>query len=886
MSHISVFCLLLSLVHIVDSTDGDVLCPCEIDVSTETADCNARNLTKVPECLPVVIKSLELGRNNFVKLRQREFAKFKELEEIELALNKLQYVNVECFQGLNKLVRLSLRFNRLQIINGGSFHDVRNLKFLYLSGNKLKYLSDLTFMANPKLHTLDLTSNKITHVGEHAFAGLSMLKVLSLAINPLYFKDSLPLNVFSPLISLDLLQLSDVCNDYSNCTYFDQQISRAPSLKKLCLSGLQNQVLGSGFQQLKNLEEVYFGHSPYAPYYPYCELGEINSTIFDNLKHSPLTKLSLYHCLISHIKPYTFAQLKTLRALQLRDNPEVQCQYSFEGITSNIKSLDLADTSNSNVGIGTAEVYYLSDTKLEHLDLSHNHVINVGFDGPRNFWMTLPKSLKHLYLHNNKMSAINVDLCHITDMDNLLTLDLSNQKIHATDYSLSNTSGASHDSKIRKDLEVFLANKSTDNKKESHHTSQMDQASSNTTEGKGSRCLSLPLKLRSLNISRSNLLPIFIPLLCNSNNSLTILNISNHKTSTDVESLWDVMKNVDQLEEVDLNSNKIKEIPANLFTNHKKLRRLWLSDNSLVTVDLDLKSSLHLGLIDLSYNSILYVSNAFTSSIDKIARQTNINIYFQNNSFLCDCDRRDFVAWLRYTRNIVEKDKLVCKYKNGSLISLRYIEDIHNSLEAECIAVAVLISCTVGFIAITILFSLLAVIYYQRWNFNYLLGIGRRNINPYHPLEDCPIEMVYDVYISYERDSIISDDETLHNFVAQKLYPALVNSEFKVLIREELELGMRLYDQITSNLRRCEKVIVLLTKDYCKDYWNVFEFNMAAMEGIYTRRCVIVPVVLDVLNKEDLHEDVYTFLKDYTVAYVRPENLRTVLIPYLIDRIK
>ena len=885
MSHISVLCLLLSLVHIVDSTDGDVLCPCEIDVSTETAHCNARNLTKVPECLPVVIKSLELHRNNFVELRQREFAKFKELEKIELGINKLQYVNVGCFQGLNKLVMLSLRFNNLQIINGGSFHDVRNLKFLYLTRNKLKYLSDLTFMANPKLHTLDLIDNKITHVGEHAFAGLSMLKVLSLAGNSLYFKDSLPLNVFSPLISLDLLQLNDVCKQYSNCTYFDQQISRAPSLKKLCLTGLQNQVLGSGFQQLKNLEEVYFGYSPYAPYYTACELGEINSTIFDNLRHSPLTKLSLYHCFISHIKPYTFAQLKTLRALQLRENPEVQCHYSLEGITSNIKSLDLAGTSNSIFDLGTVHKD-LSDTKLEHLDLSHNHVTGIAIETPRNFWMTLPKSLKHLYLHNNKMSAINVDLYHITDMDNLLTLDLSNQKIHATDYSLNNTSGASHDSKIRKDLEVFLANRSTDNKKESHHTSQMDQASSNTTEGKGSKCLSLSLKLRSLNISRSNLLPIFIPLLCTSNNSLTILNISNHKTSTDVEPLWGVMKNVGQLEEVDLNSNKIKEIPAQLFSNHKQLRRLWLSDNSLVTVDLDLKSSLHLSLIDLSYNSILYVSNAFTSSIDKIARQTNINIYFQNNSFLCDCDRRDFVAWLQYTRNIVEKDKLVCKYKNGSLISLRYIEDIPNSLEAECIAVAVLISCTVGFIAITILSSLLAVIYYQRWNFNYLLGIGQRNINPYHPLEDCPIEMVYDVYISYERDSIISDDETLHEFVAQKLYPALVNREFKVLIRDELEPGMRLYDQITSNLRRCERVIVLLTKDYCKDFWNVFEFNMAVMEGIYTRRCVIVPVVLDVLNKEDLNEDVYTFLKDYTVAYVRPENLRTVLIPYLIDRLK
>ena len=35
---------------------------------------------------------------------------------------------------------------------------------------------------------------------------------------------------------------------------------------------------------------------------------------------------------------------------------------------------------------------------------------------------------------------------------------------------------------------------------------------------------------------------------------------------------------------------------------------------------------------------------------------------------------------------------------------------------------------------------------------------------------------------------------------------------------------------------------MLLSNDYCVDFWNVFEFNVEAMEGIHTKRQVIIPV--------------------------------------------
>ena len=868
--------------HMVDAADKLGHCPCSIDSTSKTADCHSQNLTMVPDCVPPTVKYLQLTRNNFVQLYRREFAKFKDLRKLDLTANKMAYLNDGCFQGLLQLTDLILWQNEITIIKSSSFVYLSNLQFFALSFNEIRNLSDFTFINNPKLLSLHLAMNKITHIGEHAFTGLSMLRYLFLSDNQLYFKDSLPKKVFSPLVSLTVLQLSRTCPSHpNNCTYFDQQISELSSLRQLCSGGLDNKVLGRGFELLKHLEDVYLGNDPY-DYEPGCEMTKINSNTFESLRHTPLVTLSLTSCLTSNIQPYTFAHLNSLRTLQLRDNPLCDYYRVLKGMTfTSIKSLDLADTCKTRWFRLTSEaVENLSETQLEHLDWSNSNAVSINEEYPLDFWQSLPKSLKHLYLQNNKLRARATYFDNIACLENLETLDMSNQDIRTLGRSLNSSHVVSQDTTMHKNVDALSEQRSK------HNATQCNLLKRTVVKGKGTTFLALPSKLRSLNISHSDLLPRFIPLLCNPNNSLEILNVSHHKPSTDVETLWGVMKNIGELEDLDLSNNKIKEIPAKLFTNNKQLRRVWLGDNSLLTVDLDMASSSNLEVIDLSYNSIQYVTKQFINGVDRIARHSNIKIYFQNNSFLCDCDHRDFVTWLRYTRTILEKDKLVCKYKNDSMVSLRYIEDIHNSLEAECIAFAVLISCTVGFVAITILSSLLAVIYYQRWNFNYLLRIGRRNINPYHPLEECQIEMVYDVYISYERDSIISDDETLHNFVAQELYPALVNRGFKVFIREELELGMRLYDLITSNLRRCEGVIVLLTKDYCKDFWNVFEFNMAAMEGIYTRRCVIIPVVLDVLNKEDLHEDVYTFLKDYTVAYVRPDNLRTVLTPYLIDRLK
>ena len=257
------------------------------------------NLTAAPDCVPSTIKHLQLTRNNFVQLHVREFARFTDLQEIDFAVNKIEFLNEDCFQGLSRLEVLRLWYNKLRMIQNNSFTNIPELQVLFLSFNKLRRLSEFTFINNPKLRLLLLTRNKITHISENAFAGLDKLIFLSLSKNRLYFKDSLPMKVFSPLGNMIRLQFSEVCSQNpsysSNCSYFDQQLSLASSLVTLCLGGLDNRVLGHGFHSLTHLKELYLGQDPYGGY-PDCELGNISSEIFESLSFTSLTTLSLTSC--------------------------------------------------------------------------------------------------------------------------------------------------------------------------------------------------------------------------------------------------------------------------------------------------------------------------------------------------------------------------------------------------------------------------------------------------------------------------------------------------------------------------------------------------------------------------------------------------------------
>ena len=506
----------------------------------------------------------------------------------------------------------------------------------------------------------------------------------------------------------------------------------------------------------------------------------------------------------------------------------------------------------------------LDSTQLQTFEIYYSPVFLV----PYVFFQSMPVSLKHLYLTKNNI--ITVCFCDLLRLKHLIVLDLSHQ---------NNQNDLQYDN-------ILCKIRQNDTNHVPFSASSYSEANTIANSMNCSVCQKLPVSLRTFDISHSSLLCDLVKVFCDSSNFLEYLDISYQGNSDCFKILWKVTKNVFKLKYLNAAGSSLKTIPNNAFSPLKLLKNLTLNHNFIDIVDFDLQTQ-NLEYLDLSYNNILYLSNKMTDMLDSIAIYSNLVIYLKGNQLVCDCERLYFVHWLRYNSAIHQKDQLTCQLTtSNTTYSISKIAELHDKLKVECIAKDVLKGCIVGFLVLNIVLGLLSQLWHKHWKIRYLLAIGRKTVTPYHPIEESEIELEYDVYISYERDFDLTSDQTLHEFVAQKLYPELQRRGLKVLIRDEFEPGIGLYNAISQALRRCKKVVSLISKDYCKDYWNVFEFNVAVLEGIYTKRQVIIPVALENMERDDLHTEIYAYLRSGSVSYFSRNVRNEDLFEFLCEKIR
>ena len=141
--------------------------------------------------------------------------------------------------------------------------------------------------------------------------------------------------------------------------------------------------------------------------------------------------------------------------------------------------------------------------------------------------------------------------------------------------------------------------------------------------------------------------------------------------------LWHWLDNLTMLEHLDLSGNEIKTIPTGAFTQTKNLKHLYLCDNSLVTLTLEIKYLFNLKVIYLSDSLIQYVSSQFASEINL----RDLTIYLDGNNLFCDCARSSFILWLDTSNVVYNIAGLMCKYENRSQMSLRHSTYISQQLK-------------------------------------------------------------------------------------------------------------------------------------------------------------------------------------------------------------
>lgn len=179
------------------------------------------DLERLPAHLPRNLKNLQLFNNKINYIPPGVFDELNDLEKVYLTGNKLTSLSVWTFRNNMKLKYLHLNDNRLEKIPYGFFDGTYDLKSLDLSRNNMTELDLGIFDELVQLEVLNLSNNFIKWVWPDQFINLTELRELYLNKNNITY---LPENSFDTLVNLERLSVAENFDEFGTETKFPKSL--------------------------------------------------------------------------------------------------------------------------------------------------------------------------------------------------------------------------------------------------------------------------------------------------------------------------------------------------------------------------------------------------------------------------------------------------------------------------------------------------------------------------------------------------------------------------------------------------------------------------------------------------------------------------------------
>ncbi|XP_063444614.1 toll-like receptor 13 [Mytilus trossulus] len=362
----------------------------------------------------------------------------------------------------------------------------------------------------------------------------------------------------------------------------------------------------------------------------------------------------------------------------------------------------------------------------------------------------------------------------------------------------------------------------------------------------------------------------------------------------DPDSLFDYSKN---LKELDLSNNKIDLISNKIrlmFKPLKKLKKLWMESISLSYMPkyfLPLFPSLtfisfennkippwnyghsvfngvrNLRIVNLKNNKISMIYDT-SFPLALLNNLTSLKLMF--NRFSCTCDLQWFRNWMKHTRvNITGNNTYRCETSKTKVVD-------YNPGFIECHILS--ISLSIGF-GVTFVLIVTITGYICRWRFRFQLYKLRSLRKQYNELVNKD-DFVYSAYVVYCYEDFTWVKRSLIHEIEEK-------QGYKLCIpHRDFELGKVFADNIVEHMHLSETVILVLSNNFAKNEWCLFQLAVAKNKLTKLGKLSIFPLLLEEIEFKNMNSALYHLLKMSSyAAWDNDDNAQKLFWDQIRDRL-
>ncbi|GIY57269.1 carboxypeptidase N subunit 2 [Caerostris darwini] len=370
----------MSLVTSIENNTPTILKKCVCNALHKDVDCSDIGITELPDLIsfPKGIHIANFEGNKISSLNKDTFYNGRDIFELDVSYNRIDFVSSKAFNAFKYLKRLDLSHNRIWNLPTTAFEGLSNLRRLDLSFNDLITIFPALFSHLTELQELSLKSNPLQELESKQFEHLQKLEHLDLASTLLKV---IPDHIFVFTPKLKFLNLAN-----NHLTEVPTEAFHVlDHLKTLDLSGNSMQIIPpEAFSGMRGLVNLYLDRMPYLQRIDKFAFGDMvhlqelhcsyNFILFEidpnafvrkvNNERVSLDQLFLRQNALSTI-PKTLLDWNEGIELHLRDNP-LFCDCNIDWMI-NIKLKNNFQTHARCAGPGDYEGKFLSELKDSEL---------------------------------------------------------------------------------------------------------------------------------------------------------------------------------------------------------------------------------------------------------------------------------------------------------------------------------------------------------------------------------------------------------------------------------------------------------------------------------------------------------------------------------------